>query len=175
MSEILTSSALYLRMSPLSSMTGKPWAQVQLSGFKVGGTSLGLMMQQVQGDSPLTQTELLKHADDVRKAGTSTIDGVPVTEYTGSYSMREALNQVRGPAAAQVRQQLASSGFKTADFQIWLDNQQQVRKLVVTEHGSKADMTLTMAVTSIDKPVGVQLPPASQVAVIPDNALQSGI
>jgi hypothetical protein len=173
-SEIVTSSALYMRMSALSSLTGKPWAEVQLSGLKVGGISLGQLTQQVQGDSPLLQTQLLAGANNVRKAGTSTIDGVPVTEYTGSYSMQAALSQLHGVSDTQLRQALASSGFSTADFQIWLDDQQQVRKLVVTEHGSEANVALTMVVTSINQPVSVQLPASSQVAVIPASALNSG-
>jgi hypothetical protein len=173
-SEILTSSALYIRMSPLSSLTGKPWAEVQLSGFKVGGVSFGQLIQQAQGDSPLTQTQLLAGANDVHKAGRTTIDGVPVTEYTGSYSVQAALNQLHGASTAQLRQELVSEGFSTAGFQVWLDNQQQVRKLIVTEHSSKASVALSMVVTSINQPVSVQLPASAQVAVIPASALNSG-
>lgn len=174
MSEILTSSTLYLKMSALSSLTGKPWAEAQLSDLKVGGVSFGQLMQQVQGDSPLTQTQLLAHANDVRKVGTGTLNGVPVTEYSGSYSIPAALAQAHGISTAQLRQQLASYGFTTADFQVWLDDQQQARKLIVTELGSKGNITLTMTVTSINQPVNVQLPPASQVAVIPASVLQAG-
>jgi hypothetical protein len=173
-SEILTSSALYLRMSPLSSLTGKPWAEIQLSGFNVGGVSFGQLIQQAQGDSPLAQTQLLAGASDVHKAASTTIDGVPVTEYTGSYSVQAVLNQLHGASTAQLRQELVSEGFSTADFQIWLDNQQQVRKLIVTEHGSKASVALSMVVTSINQPVSVRLPASAQVAVIPASALNSG-
>jgi hypothetical protein len=174
MSEILTGSTLYMKLSPLSSLTGKPWAEVQLSDLKVGGVSFGQLMQQVQGDSPLTQTQLLANASHVRKVGTGTMDGFPVTQYSGSYSMQAALAQVHGVSTAQLRQQLASYGLTTADFQVWLDAQQQVRKLIVTELGSKGSITLTMAVTSINQPVSVQLPSASQVAVIPASALKAG-
>jgi hypothetical protein len=174
MSEILTSSSIYMKMSALSSLLGKPWAEVQLSDLKVGGVSFGQVMQQVQGDSPLTQTQLLAHASHVRKVGTGTLGGVPVTEYSGSYSMQAALAQVHGFSTTQLRQQLASYGFTTADFQVWLDNQQQARKLIVTELGSKGSITSTMTVTSINQPVNVQLPSTSQVAVIPASMLKAG-
>jgi hypothetical protein len=97
-----------------------------------------------------------------------------VTEYSGSYSMQAALNQLHGVSTAQLGQQLASDGITTASFKVWLDDQQQVRKLIVTEHGSKLSVTLTMVVTSINQPVIVQLPQASEVSVIPDSELQSG-
>jgi hypothetical protein len=172
-SEIMTSSAIYLRMSTISTVTGKPWMEVPLNGLKVAGVNLGQIIQQVAGNSPLTQTEMLAHASDVRKVGTAIVGGVPVTEYSGSYSLRAALSQLHGVSTSQIKQELASDGFTTADFQIWLDDQQQVRKLIVTEHGSHGNIELEAVVTSIDQPVRVQLPSASEVAMIPASALNS--
>jgi hypothetical protein len=155
-SEIVTSSAVYLRMSTISALTPKPWIEISFSGLKVAGVNFSQVIQQVEGSSLLTQTELLAHASDVRRVGTTILSGVPVTEYTG-----------------QVRKGLTSDGFTTADFRIWLDDQQQVRKLIITEQGSNGDRALTMVVTSINQPANVQLPPASQVAVIPASELNS--
>jgi hypothetical protein len=173
-SEIMNSSAVYLRMSTFSSLTGKPWIEVPLSGLNVAGVNFSQLIQQAQNNSALTQTQLLAHASDVRKVGTSTLDGVPVTEYTGTYSPSAALAQLHGISTAELRQQLSADGFTAAHFQLWLDGQQQVRKLIVTEQGSKDSMHLAMAVTSINQPVNVQLPASSQVAVIPASALKSG-
>jgi hypothetical protein len=62
----------------------------------------------------------------------------------------------------------------SASFEIWLDDQHQVRKLVITEHGTTESVVLSELVTSINQPVSVQVPPASQVATMPASALGSG-
>jgi hypothetical protein len=173
-SEIMNSSAVYLRMSTFSSLTGKPWIEVPLSSLNLAGVNFSQLIQQAQNNSALTQTQLLAHASDVRTVGTSTLNGVPVTEYTGTYSPSAALAQLHGVSTAELQQQLSAQGFTTADFQLWLDGQQQVRKLIVTEQGSKSSMHIAMTVTSINQPVSVQLPASSQVAVIPASALKSG-
>jgi hypothetical protein len=171
MTEILDGNALYLRMSTLSSVTGgKPWVKVPLS--ELSGTGLTQELQEAQQDNPLLQTQVLAGATHVRTAGTSTIAGVPVTEYTGSYSVAAALAKLPASARATEQKAAASYGFSTASFQIWLDNQQQVRKVIVTEPGTKEAVTVSMTVTSVNQPVTVQLPPAAQVATIPASELK---
>jgi hypothetical protein len=59
-------------------------------------------------------------------------------------------------------------------FKIWLDNQQQVRKLITSDRGSQEQATSTIQVTSINQPVSVALPPASQTATVPASALNNG-
>jgi hypothetical protein len=175
MTVILDGRTLYLRASMLSSMTGgKSWIEVPFT--ELGGADASLMNQAEQEEqegNPLLQTQVLASATGVRTVGTSTIGGVPVTEYTGSYSIATALDKLPASVRSNKQQALAETGITTAHFRIWLDGQQQVRKLVLTEPGSKESVTVTMTVTSINQPVSVQLPPASQVTVIPPSALKS--
>jgi hypothetical protein len=174
MTEIIDSKALYMRSSVLSTMTGgKPWLEVPFS--ELGGNVASLINQAEQEEqegNPLLQTQELAGATGVRMVGRSTISGVPVTEYTGSYSVASALDKLPASVRSNEQQAAAEAGVKTATFTIWLDGQQQVRKLVVTELGSKENLTVTMTVTSINQPVNVQLPSASQVTVIPASVLK---
>jgi hypothetical protein len=174
MTVILDGKTLYMRASVLSSMAGgKSWIEVPFS--ELGGADASLMNQAEQEEqegNPLLQTQVLAGATDVRTVGTSTIGGVPVTEYTGSYSVASALDKLPASARSTQQQALAQAGITTANFRIWLDNQQQVRKLIVNEPGSKESVTISMTVTSINQPVSVQLPPASQVTVIPASVLK---
>jgi hypothetical protein len=48
-------------------------------------------------------------------------------------------------------------------FAIWLDGRQLPRKLVLSGHDNKSTLTVTMLVTSMNRPVSSQLPPASAV------------
>ena len=100
--------------------------------------------------------------------------GVPVTEYTGSFSVASALAKL--PISAGTRatgQALASARITSASFQVWLDGQQQVRKIAVTEPGGLESTTITTTVTGINQPVTVQLPPAAEVYPLPASAPKS--
>jgi hypothetical protein len=176
MTEIITSNAAYMRFSELSQLTGgKPWLEVSYSDLdKALGVNFQQLVQQAQNGNPLVQTQMLAGAKDVRVVGTGTIDGVHVTEYSGSYTTSEALRHLSGSLATQFKQQLAKAGITSVGFQVWLDDQQQVRKIIAVDHGSAEDVTVTMLVTSINKPVNVTVPPSSEIASIPLSALTSG-
>jgi len=173
--EILTPSTLYLQLSELSEMTGKQWVKLpfsELSGL-TGGVNVGQLLQQASTSEPTFQTEFLAGASNVRTVGTGVIDGVPVTEYTGTISMATALRRIPAADRSQVSQDIAKTGIKSADFTVWLDTQHRVRKLIMKEKGSSITETTTVQVTSIGQPVNTQLPSASQTATVPVSDLKS--
>lgn len=176
MSEIVTGTAAYVKLSVLSALTGgKSWLEVPFSELdKAVGVNFEQLIQQAQNNSPLVQMQLLAGATGVRVVGTGTINGVHVTEYSGSYTMAAAVQRLPANLRSQVGQQAAKAGITSVSFNAWLDNQQQVRKLVAVEHGTLERMTVTMLVTSINQPVSIQLPSAADVATIPQSALNLG-
>lgn len=168
MAEIITSKAFYMKIPQLAQQTGKPWAEVKLSALKSGtGASISAMMQQVGNQSPGSQARVLLGASHAKVVGHSTINGVPVTEYSGSYPFAKALSKL----PASLRSEAAQSGFKSVSFKVWLDSGYQVHKMAITEKGSMANMTMTMALSSINQPVHIPFPSASQVTNIPASAL----
>jgi hypothetical protein len=175
LSEIVTSQAAYLKLSSLSSVTGgKPWLKLPFSELsKALGANFEQLVQQAENNSPLTETQLLAGATNVRVLGTGTVDGVTVTEYSGSFTMSAALSRLPASLRSQVEQQASAAGITSASFTVWLDDQQQVRKLILVEDGSKEDLTVTMLVTSINEPVTIQIPSSADVATIPQSELNS--
>jgi hypothetical protein len=174
--EIINSSDIYLKMAELSRISGRPWIRMPLSGIsKASGVNLSQLFQQAEGNNPLVQTRMLASSTNVRKAGTGTIDGVQTTEYTGSYSMSAGLAKLPADLRAKVAPQMQAMGMgSTATFRLWLDNQQQVRKVIVSDQGSKEQFTSSIQVTSINQPVTATLPPASETATVPASALSNG-
>lgn len=175
LSEIVTTQAVYVKLSSLSSVTGgKTWLKLPFSELsKALGVNFEQLVQQAQNNNPLTQTQLLAGATGVRELGTGTVDGVAVTEYSGTYTMSAALSRLPASLRSQIEQQASAAGITSASFNVWLDDQQQVRKLVLVEHGTKEDVAVTMLVTSINEPVSIQIPPSADVATIPQSALNS--
>jgi hypothetical protein len=176
MTEIVTDKALLMKASVLGPVRGgKPWIELRFSDLSgQTGIDLGKILQQAENNDPLAQTRLLAGAAGVRKIGTGTINGVPVTAYTGHYTMADAIAKLPADQRQAVQQQMARAGISTVDFTVWLDDQQQVRKIELREHGTALTLAMTMTVTSINQPVSVQLPPASQVKVVTAAGLGTG-
>lgn len=131
------------------------------------------MLNQATGNGPLAQSQLLQGATSVRQVGTGTIDGVPVTEYTGTVPLDKGLSYLSGSAKAQVQQMIATAGLSTATFTVWIDGQHTVRKAVLTEAGKDLTETITTTITSINQPVNITPPAAGQTSSLPGGDLSS--
>lgn len=176
MGEIITSKAVYIKLSLLTQSlhTSKPWIEVPLSGLNAStGLNLSSLFNQLQSSSPLAQTQLFAGATNVRTVGTSTVDGVPVTEYAGTYSTSAVLAKLPADLRGQLSQVLQETGITSAQFQVWVDNQHQVRKEAVVEDASAFTETVTTTVTSINQPVTISTPSASQTTTLPASALSN--
>lgn len=173
MHEIVTDRSIYLKMALLAQELHKPWVKISFSQLQQRtGVNLSQLTQQVQSNNPLVQTRMLTAAKDVRAVGTQTIDGVGTTHYTGSYPISAGLAKLPASARAAAQKGLQTLGLKTVRFNVWIDGQHQTRKIVLTEGGGGETVKATIQVTSINQPVSITLPPASQVATIPASALQ---
>jgi hypothetical protein len=169
--EIINSNALYLKMAQLSRQTGKPWIEVPASEIsKASGASFGQLLQQNDTSNPLIKTEMLASSTNVKKVGTATVDGVQTTEYTGSYPISAGLAKLPASVRSKIEPQIQSMGLQTENFTVWLDAQQQVRKIVTSDRGTKEQTASTIMVTSINQPVSATPPAASQTATVPASA-----
>ena len=171
MEEIINSGGIYLKLAELSKQTGKPWIKIPGSDVsKLGGASLSQLLQNGSND-PLTQTQMLSSSTNVKKVGTATINGVATTEYTGTYPITAGLAKLPAATRSKIAAQLKAQGLTTEHFTVWLDNQQQVRKVISSAQGTSEQVTSTVTVTSVNQPVTATLPPASQTATVPSSEL----
>jgi len=174
--EIFTPKAVYIKLGLLTQSlhTTKPWVEMPLSALnKSSGLDLGSLINQMQTSSPLTQAQLLAGAANVRKVGTGTVDGVPVTEYSGTYSMSAALAKLPADVRGKLGQVLQKVGINGVQFRAWIDGQHQLRKEIATENGNAFTETIAITVTSINQPVTISIPTASQTTTLPASALSN--
>jgi hypothetical protein len=171
--EVLAQDVLYMKDSQVSQAlhTTRPWVEIPLKSLGVTGSALSSLLGTAQEESPVTQTELLAHSKTVHKVGTGVINGVPVTEYAGTYSMSQAIAALPASLRSTISKEIGQAGISSAQFKIWLDGQEQTRKIVVTETGTAISETITETVTSFNQPVSVQAPAAAETYVIPVGAL----
>src|ERR1700761_294670 len=169
--EIINSSGIYIKMATLAKQTGKPWLEIPVSELnKVSGVSFSQLLQNGSND-PLLQAQMLASSTNVKKVGTATINGVPTTEYTGTYPVSAGLAKLPAASRSKVAAQLQQMGLKTEQFTVWLDDQQQVRKVVSSARGTSESVASTIVVTSVNQPVSASIPPAAQVATVPASEL----
>jgi hypothetical protein len=173
LAEIVTPSTLYLKWSFLTQEMheSKPWLAIPVSSLNGSGINLTQIFSQATGSGPLTQSQLLQGATSVRQVGTGSIDGVAVTEYTGTFPLQKSLSYLSGSAKTEVQQAMASAGFSTATFTVWIDGQHITRKAVVTEVGKSVTETITTTITSINQPVNIAVPTSAQTAQLSGSEL----
>lgn len=176
MSEILTPSNLYLKYPALTQElgTGKPWLVIPVSALSnISGVNISQLFSQATSTSPLNESQMLSGASNVRKVGTATLDGVPVTEYTGTVSLDKGLQYLSGSFKASMQKEIAAAGLTSATFTVWVDGRQVMRKAVITENGTVLTEVITVTINTINQPVNIAVPAADQIAALPSGALGS--
>src|SRR5215813_6035648 len=167
--EILTSRAIYLKMpGVLPTPGGKPWGKISLASLP-NGLSLRKLFQQTQNGHPLTAmgspsalSKFLAAAKHLKVVHDQTVHGLATTEYSGTLNLRSLISEL--PAAE--RNLVGSSGQGNIPFSVWIDHQHFMRKMVMRLAFGKALIALTANITSINKPVRIVPPPASQVSAM---------
>jgi hypothetical protein len=144
---------------------------VSVARLPLYAAGLAVIVDEATGNGPLVQSQMLAAATSVQQLGTGTIGGVPVTEYTGKIPLQKAAASLSGSARTTLEQASASDGLTEATFTDWIDAQHIVRKAVVIEVGPSISETITVTTTSINQPVNISIPSASQTSPMPSSAL----
>jgi hypothetical protein len=172
--EVISAKDIYVKLGIISQAlhTSKPWVELPLSTISAkSGINFSSLLGQSSNSDPLTTVQLLGGASDVKKVGTGTIDGTPVTEYSGTTTIAKSIDELPADTRAGLQKAVASTGVKTASFKVWLDSSNQALKAVVVEDGTAVSETITVTLTSVNQPVTITPPPASQVTALPASAL----
>jgi len=168
--EILTSRALYLQAPGIAPASpGKPWVKVSLASLP-NGMNLRRLFSQTQGNGPFSQlgspqslAKLLGAAKNVRVVRNLVVNGVSTTEYSGVISFRNILALM--PAADRKAFGTLPSGFRFGGpFRVWIDGQHFMRRIELRFSFKKVSIAVRVDVTSVNQPVTIVPPPASQVS-----------
>jgi len=173
MDEIITPTALYLKsgLPSLGTSAAKPWLEVEYSAMKGSlGSALSSLLQNAQNGNPATQTQMFAASKNVHEVGTQVVDGVQTTHYAGSFTPSAALATL-SPSLRKTLGPTMKSINSDISFNVWIDGQHVSRKVVVVENVQGESVTTTINVTSVNQPVQVTPPPASQTTKLPASSL----
>jgi hypothetical protein len=166
--EILTGKDIYFKDPAFTKAAGKPWVEASVADASAKvGVSLGSLLQNLESSDPLDQARLFVASKNARKVGTMTIGGVRTTEYAGTYKPALALAGLSPGLRKQIGPSLRAIGANQVQFEVWLDSDGIVRQAKDTDNVRGQVVTTELTITSVDKPVHVKLPPASEVAPLP--------
>jgi hypothetical protein len=166
--EVLTGSAIYFSVPALTGSSGKTWVKIPLSALKgTAGASFGQLFHSLQSNNFTNQTELLTVAKNAHIVGKQTVDGVPTTEYAGSFEASAGLKALPAGFRKVLSTELRALGTSTISFHVWIDGQKHVRKIVQTESVDGETVNTTVNITDINQPVHITVPPASQTGSMP--------
>jgi hypothetical protein len=168
--EVLTSQAIYFSAPGLTGqLTKKPWVKIPLSALQgsTAGASFAQLFHSLQSNNFTNQTEILAVAKNARLVGKQTVNGVPTTEYAGSITASQALKALSASFRKSMGSFLRALGNATINFHIWIDGQNQTRRLTETESLNGVTVNTTVNITGINQPVHITVPPASQITQMP--------
>ena len=163
---IFTSTTIYLNEGSLTSELGKPWIKMDLSALSAltgtSGTSLANLFRSLESNNFTSQAQLFTAAMNTRVVGTQTVDGVTTTEYTGSLTAAAALKALPASFRQVLAPELQALGNSPISFREWVDGQHHLRKMTEAETVDGDTVNTAINVTTINQPVHIRLPRASQ-------------
>ena len=172
---IITGKAVYFSEAALTSQVGKPWVKIDLPDLSAlvgpSGAGLARLFQSLQSNNLASQAQMFAVAKNTRVAGELTIDGVPTTEYAGSFTASDALKALPASLRKALASGLQALGNSTVDFREWIDGQHYLRKVTEIETVNGDSVTTTVNLTAINQPVSITLPPASQTSSLGGSAV----
>lgn len=187
LTEVFVSAKTYIKLPTSAGMSlpkGKSWidADTGMPGNLAASTLGGILPSPLTGgnDNPADLlASLTAISGSIAKQGTSTIRSVPVTEYRVNIDPAKAEARVPSWDRASFQEFAQGLGTGTIPVDVWVDSQNLVRQMQVTQHlpggagtPSGAGTPATVVTQTIDfydfgVPVRVSAPPAAEVASLP--------
>ncbi|WP_406320899.1 hypothetical protein [Streptomyces sp. NBC_00519] len=139
---------------------GRHWAGFGRSAeFTAAGglrMDVGGLREQV-GRNPARDAALLAASDDVRRAGTETVDGVTTTHYTGTAGLDDLRASLKGEEKRGL-DQYDRMGVDELTLDVWIDGHDRVRRLRTQGFGTHGELDLTVTFLDFGKSVTVRAP-----------------
>ncbi|MGX1271753.1 LppX_LprAFG lipoprotein [Streptomyces phaeoluteigriseus] len=155
---------------------GAPGSSDTPSGVKVDTAPMADKVRR----NPALESTFLTAAEDLRKTGTETVDGVTTTHYEGTATIDEIRASYRDEAKSvrQLREQALAQyeklGVDEMDMDVWIDESGRTKQQRFQGFGRKGQLDLTVTFLDFDKPVTVQAPPASDTVDLAEEMKKAG-
>ncbi|WP_060887963.1 hypothetical protein [Streptomyces caniscabiei] len=175
---------------------GRHWlraAPAAWGGLSVDNQSYRVLPRQLEG-SPLVQSTILNGAEDLREAGTETVDGTRTTRYRGTVTAK-GLRTAQGTAKGKKAWDLATNSFdqfralglkvgSALTMELWVDEDGGTRQFRLRGETSTLDkkgrwvdtgpLDMTVTFLAVDPSVSVEPPAADDTVDLDEVAGRPG-
>jgi hypothetical protein len=162
---ILSNGMAYMKSPFMMKTFGKPWVMGSMNTMGTSGLNLGPLLGLLSTSSPLVQVPLFSQASNVRMMGHSMMDGSQMSEWGGHYMLSNVLGSLNSSLQPGMRS-VMNSGISMTRFRSWMDSAHMVRKLVLIEIGNNTRITITLVITSINRPMHIRMPSTTLIFVL---------
>lgn len=152
-SVIVTSRAIYAETSK------EPGYWIKLRLPQVDRSTL---LQELRNADPAAQTSLLLAASHARATGKQTVAGVVTSRYVASVAPEVALSTLPSDQSARLAPYFSLIA-GDIHYVLWVGPGDQLMRLRMTERALGSKITVTATINSIDQPVHIVIPQATQV------------
>ncbi|WP_245642057.1 LppX_LprAFG lipoprotein [Nonomuraea candida] len=165
---VLQGDTVYVKVQQLNEFLGntKPWIKVPLNETGNAG-EVNRYLGQIQQFDLGNMTKLVTASQDVKAAGTESVNGEDTTHYSGTFPVDVAVQQLPADEQAQARKGLAE--LKDVKFDLWVAADGLPRKLALNGAKEGATLDATLFFKGFNEAVSIQAPPADQVGELPKN------
>ncbi|MCG0286760.1 DUF1396 domain-containing protein [Streptomyces sp. PSAA01] len=151
-------------------LNGKSWLKLDLSALGEKATSgLGGGSLSRQADkNPVDDSAFLSGADDVKRVGEETIDGVRTTHYRGTITLAQMRESLKDEDAATRKRREKSlgeyekMGVDRLSMDMWIGQDGHTKRFRMRGEGDKGPLDMTITFSGLNEPVTVKAPPANQ-------------
>ena len=192
MTVILDGTVEYIRFPLLSQSPvsgGKEWLKIDLAAANSSlGDLLGSGSGGTFGSDPTSFLQFLEGTGKIAKVGDEDVRDVATTHFSGSYTLKDALDSL--PADRRDKVEKAFTGLGLSDaardqeipFDAWVDNDGLIRRLRITVDPSTfttqtstpvGKVTITMELFDFGAPVDITIPSDDDVRDV-SNLVSSG-
>lgn len=185
MTVVLDGTVMYMKFPMLSQlgMGSKSWIKFDLAKAGSGVSELlGGGAGSAFGSDPSAFVQFLAGAGAVTKVGEAQVQGLKTTHFSGTYTMRQAMEQVPADRRDKLRSAISSLGIPDSaldtpiPFEVWVDREGLVRRMQSTidmasfqPDPAKATslpigkMTMTVELSGFGEPVSITVPSDAEV------------
>ncbi|MCN9241388.1 DUF1396 domain-containing protein [Streptomyces sp. RY43-2] len=146
-------------------MDGKHWLKFDMAAM---GADKGLNTDQFgqANQNPAQESTFLTSSKKVKKVGTETVGGAKTTHYTGTLTLDDLRDSLKGKDKATRDQQEKSleayekMGATTIDMDMWIDGADHTKQFRMRSDTDEGRLDTTITFLDLNKPVTVTAPPA---------------
>ncbi|MFE3827294.1 DUF1396 domain-containing protein [Streptomyces sp. NPDC059092] len=174
---LLTSDGMYMGGDSAAAdpeMDGKRWLKFPMGSLEEmsaqgGENPLGAMSSQVDRN-PADESASLALAEDLKKVGEESVDGVKTTHYTGSLPLSAMQEELKGLDAETKKKREKSlkayedMGIDKLTMDMWIDGSDRTKQFRTRATTKAGPLDMTIKFVDYNKPVEIKAPPASEVA-----------